>query len=145
MFKANNNVYFSNFREFERVQQIFVHNEIHVKIMGYASPWTVELCATVDLFHFMETSAKDVSRNETYINTYSTCTHALQIFKFLIDYCRQSINGKRFTVQIEKCILTFYTADWELHINFYTAKTSKTFLNFVSVQYIQKLLFKEIR
>ena len=42
--------------------------------MGYASPWTVELCATVDLFHFMETFVKDVSRNETYNNTYLTFT-----------------------------------------------------------------------
>ena len=133
-----------NFREFGLVQQIFVHNEIHVKIMVYASPWTVELCATVDLFPFMETSVKDVSRNETYNNTYRYIIHATR-FKLLIDYCGQSINGIIFTVQIEKCILTFYTADWELHINFYTAKTSKTFLNFVSVQYIQKLLFKEIR
>ena len=77
--------------------------------MGYASPWTVELCATVDLFHFMETSVKDVSRNEIYINTY--IVHELGAKKLLIDYCRQSINGIIFTVQIEKCILTFYTAD----------------------------------
>ena len=45
------------------------------------------------------------------INTYIVHELLIGAKKLLIDYCRQSINGIIFTVQIEKCILTFYTAD----------------------------------